>query len=139
MSTLNVANISDDQSTLTGSNTNLDDRLHFNKTVDTKFVTNGCAKAWAANGQDLISNSMNCSSIDDLSTGRLEINYTTSFSSENYGLGTTAQYRRSVYQNSQGAGSIQYFFTDPHASEVTGVDLGNVGNACVWAAHGDLA
>ena len=48
MSTLNVANISDDQSTLTGSNTNPDDKLHFNKTVDTKYVTNGCAKAFGS-------------------------------------------------------------------------------------------
>jgi hypothetical protein len=48
MSTLNVANISDDQSTLTGSGSNLNDKLHFNTTVDTKFVTNGSAKAFGA-------------------------------------------------------------------------------------------
>jgi hypothetical protein len=46
MSTLNVANISDDQSTLTGDSDNLKDNLHDNKTVDTKYVTNGAAKAY---------------------------------------------------------------------------------------------
>jgi hypothetical protein len=46
MSTLNVANISDDQSTLTGDSNNLIDLLHKTTTVDTKFVTNGCAKVF---------------------------------------------------------------------------------------------
>ena len=43
MSTLNVANISDDQSTLSNS-ANPSDALNNTTTVDTKYVTNGCAK-----------------------------------------------------------------------------------------------
>ena len=48
MSTLNVANISDDQSTLTGSSSNPNDKLNLNTTVDTKFVTNGGAKSFGS-------------------------------------------------------------------------------------------
>ena len=88
MSTLNVANISDDQSTLTGSNENPIDSLHSNTTVDTKYVTNGCAKAWVLYDQSsstaTISNSMNLSTITDGAPGRATVNYTSSFSSNKY-------------------------------------------------------
>ena len=95
MSTLNVANISDDQSTLTGSNTNLDDRLHFNKTVDTKFVTNGCAKSWVnfdGTGTVAIRESTNVASLVDEGSGRHRINLTSSMSSSNeYAITATKQ------------------------------------------------
>jgi hypothetical protein len=62
MSTLNVANISDDQSTLSNS-ANSSDVLNNTTTVDTKFVTNGCAKAYvSANSSAVIYSSMNISS-----------------------------------------------------------------------------
>ena len=76
MSTLNVANISDDQSTLTGSNENPIDSLHSNTTVDTKYVTNGCAKAWCnwrTVGGHSIYASLNTSSITDLQVGGVSV------------------------------------------------------------------
>ena len=80
MSTLNVANISDDQSTLTGSNTNPDDRLHFNKTVDTKYVTNGCTKAFGSCRADgsLYTTSgatLNISSTSNTAIGEYQYNF----------------------------------------------------------------
>ena len=86
MSTLNVANISDDQSTLTGDSNNPIDRLHFNKTVDTKFVTNGCAKAWAyfdGRINTSLRNSLNISSLMDHNIGDYELTVTSSFSTSN--------------------------------------------------------
>ena len=83
MSTLNVANISDDQSTLTGSNENPKDKLHFNATIDTKYVTNGCAKAFcrgAANGG--IMNSLNISSLTHNGTGEYDYNITNAYASD---------------------------------------------------------
>ena len=101
-------------------------------------MVNGSAKAWCANSQTAIADSFNCASITDNAAGTLTVSYTNNFGSANYGLGVAAQYRRSVYQNSQAAGSIQFYFTDPNASETAGVDIGNA-NGCVWSAHGDLA
>jgi len=80
MSTLNVANISDDQSTLTGANENPKDRLHFNKTVDTKYVTNGCSKAWVfSNSVAVIQSSLNISSGTDHGTGDYSYSVANSF------------------------------------------------------------
>jgi len=121
MSTLNVSNITDGTTT-----------------VGTGYVVNGSAKAWCANSQTAIADSFNCASITDNAAGTLTVSYTNNFGSANYGLGVATQYRRSVYQNSQAAGSIQFYFTDPNASETAGVDIGNA-NGCVWSAHGDLA
>ena len=101
-------------------------------------AVSGVAAAWCANSQSAIADSFNCASITDNSAGNLTVSYTNNFASANYGLGTTTQYRRSNYQNSQAAGSINFYFTDPNASETNGVDIGNA-NGCVWAAHGDLA
>ena len=84
MSTLNVANISDDQSTLTGANTNPDDRLHFNKTVDTKYVTNGCAKAWSQFTDTSFYSSMNVSSTTNNGTGKNKVNITHNMASRHY-------------------------------------------------------
>ena len=85
MSTLNVANISDDQSTLTGSNDNPIDKLHDNLTVDTKFVTNGCAKAWIyANSSALVYSSLNISSSTYDSTGTETFSFFNDFSDSNY-------------------------------------------------------
>ena len=94
MSTLNVANISDDQSTLTGSNTNPDDKLHFNKTVDTKYVTNGCAKAWASFNQNpnplSIYATFNVSTVEDTATGSATVNFVNSFNGVNQCQGIAA-------------------------------------------------
>ena len=92
MSTLNVANISDDQSTLTGANENPTDRLHFNKTVDTKFVTNGCAKVWAAYAHTTgLNESFNLSTFTDNENGDYSLSLTSSFSNVNYAVGSTSR------------------------------------------------
>ena len=76
MSTLNVANISDDQSTLTGSGQNPTDKLHSNTAVDTKFVTSGCAKAYGTCRAD--------ASMYTNSGATLNISSTASAGSSNY-------------------------------------------------------
>jgi len=101
MSTLNVANISDDQSTLTGANENPNDRLHFNKTVDTKFVTNGSAKAFASiySNSDINVTSLNASSYTNTGTGAGELNFTIAFTQPSFKVGVSSQI------NAAGAGS----------------------------------
>jgi hypothetical protein len=79
MSTLNVANISDDQSTLTNS-ANPKDNLNNTTTVDTKFVTNGCAKVLVfANSSAGIQSSLNLSSSTFHGTGDYSYGITNSF------------------------------------------------------------
>jgi hypothetical protein len=79
MSTLNVANISDDQSTLSNS-ANPSDNLNNTTTVDTKFVTNGCAKAWVRSVWSTgIVESLNCSSMTHPTTGTQVFAITNSF------------------------------------------------------------
>ena len=84
MSTLNVANISDDQSTLSNS-ANPSDVLNNTTTVDTKYVTNGCAKCYAKydGASVLVSNStLNVSSaIDGPTVGMSEVSLTNAMSS----------------------------------------------------------
>ena len=84
MSTLNVANISDDQSTLTNS-TNPSDLLNNTTTVDTKFVTNGGAKAWSCQqGDSNLLSSLNVTSVIGLGSGSHQINITNNFENTNY-------------------------------------------------------
>ena len=104
MSTLNVANISDDQSTLTGANENPDDKLHFNKTVDTKFVTNGCAKVQCNFSDSAISSSLNVSSVDNNSLGNNTVSITSNMSLDRYQLTATG--------GSHGHAIIQTFYDD---------------------------
>ena len=90
MSTLNVANISDDQSTLSNS-ANPSDALNNTTTVDTKFVTNGCAKAWCNFTMSPVSinDSMNTSSTTDPTEGVTDQNFTNHMSNSVY-LTTTS-------------------------------------------------
>ena len=91
MSTLNVANISDDQSTLTGSSQNPIDKLHSNATVDTKFVTNGCAKAYATPSSTgtLDWDTFNVTTATDSGQGDIGVNFNTAMSSANYSVTMT--------------------------------------------------
>ena len=81
MSTLNVANISDDQSTLSNS-ANPSDNLNNTTTVDTKFVTNGSAKAWAVGNaaSTILRNSLNVSIATDVAGGKTTYALTSSMS-----------------------------------------------------------
>ena len=84
MSTLNVANISDDQSTLSNG-ANPSDNLNNTTTVDTKFVTNGCAKAWSSQqGDSTLLDSLNVTSVTNLTTGSNQINITNNLSNTTY-------------------------------------------------------
>ena len=81
MSVLNVANISDDQSTLS-NNDNPEDALNNTTTIDTKFVTNGTVKAWTNfNGADTLTvrGSLNITSVSDIDEGKYSANFTSSF------------------------------------------------------------
>ena len=83
MSTLNVANISDDQSTLSNS-ANPNDALNNTTTVDTKYVTNGCAKVWSQFTDATFLSSMNVSSFTNNGMGSNQVNITHNMSSRHY-------------------------------------------------------
>ena len=88
MSTLNVANISDDQSTLS-NNANPSDNLNNTTTVDTKFVTNGCAKVWANYDSTVsgsIRDSLNVTTITDSGTGNQDIHFTNNMANTAYAV-----------------------------------------------------
>ena len=99
MSTLNVANISDDQSTLSNG-TNSIDNLNNTTTVDTKFVTNGCAKAWFQGDQQIAYISLNISTSTDHGTG----DYSYSLANSLTSIGATVTNAR---RNSNGQLSCQ--------------------------------
>ena len=72
MSTLNVSNITD------GTDT-----------VETGYVVNGSAKAWAnfdGTGTPSFRVSFNCSSLTDVGTGLFDVNFTSSMNSSEYVL-----------------------------------------------------
>ena len=84
MSTIDVANLSDAESTLTNS-ANSSDKLNDTTTVDTKFVTNGCAKAWVYGGTTaVINNSFNISSSTNNSAGSYSYALANGFTDANY-------------------------------------------------------
>ena len=79
MSTIDVANLTDAESTTTNSN-NASDVLNNTTTVDTKYITNGSAKAWVfANSAAAIQSSLNISSSTDHGTGDYSYSVTNSF------------------------------------------------------------
>ena len=82
MSTIDVANLTDAESTTTNS-ANANDALNNTTTVDTKFVTNGCAKVYGTiEGDASISSSLNISSATNVSGGKNDLVITNSFSNE---------------------------------------------------------
>jgi len=103
MSTLNVANISDDQSTLSNS-ANPNDSLNNTTTVDTKFVTNGSAKVQCNFSDSAISSSLNVSSVDNNSLGNNTVSITSNMSLDRYQLTATG--------GSHGHAIIQTFYDD---------------------------
>ena len=137
MSTLNVANISDDQSTLTNS-ANPSDKLNNTTTVDTKFVTNGCAKAWCAwkaVNDKATFGSFNISSLNDIAVGQTTLSLSSAFgardyagSSDNIAQSTAATFRGGLNYYACTASSLEYrcgkessyFDTDYNAVTVQG-------------------
>ena len=101
MSTIDVANLSDAESTTTNSG-NTSDVLNNTTTVDTKFITNGSAKAWVRVNQipttQVIDSSLNISTISDLGTGQTMANLATGMTSSNFPVGSS--------QNSNQGGNL---------------------------------
>jgi hypothetical protein len=141
MSTLNVANISDDKSTLSNS-ANPSDVLNNTTTVDTKFVTNGCAKAYSAfdttSTPISVYSSLNVSTHTDIQIGQTDLNITSIFADSDYvssadclAQSTAATYRGGI--NSFGC-------TTSKVDYRCGRDTGYVDSAYnSIVIHGDLA
>ena len=134
MSTLNVANISDDQSTLSNS-INSSDVLNNTTTVDTKFVTNGSAKAWVTFDQSVspigIYGSLNVSSIEDEGTGSAKINFFSYLNGVNQCLGIASNV-------------VSSNLTYPHPTNMRARTTNNANsvvdtNVVCSTAHGELA
>jgi hypothetical protein len=92
MSTLNVSNITDGTTT-----------------VGTSYVVNGSAKAWVnmVNGRSTlaIGNSLNCSSLTDVTTGMFQGNWASSMSGSDYVSGGTCNNQGYSYSFNTGAGA----------------------------------
>ena len=144
MSTLNVANISDDQSTLTNS-VNPSDKLNNTTTVDTKFVTNGCAKVWvklnqnaAGSGDQIINSSLNVTNLTDAGLGTTEVNLTSAMDADNYpvsGAQSGNQAGNLVTQMSSSSKVYGAFYVNTTAATYIISDC----NTMQLALHGDLA
>ena len=106
MSTIDVANLTDAESTTTNS-ANSSDALNNTTTVDTKYITNGSAKVWSVYTDATFLSSMNVSSITSNGTGSNEVNITNDMLSRNYQVDA-------LTYNSSGNTIVMYFddFTD---------------------------
>ena len=82
MSTIDVANLTDAESTTTNS-ANSSDNLNNTTTLDTKYITNGSAKSWArysANDGITGFETLNVTSFTENATGQYTFAITNSFS-----------------------------------------------------------
>ena len=138
MSTLNVANISDDQSTLSNG-TNSSDVLNNTTTVDTKFVTNGCAKAWVFNYSGSgIQGSQNISSHTYHGTGDYSWGLTNAFVSN-------LQYVQSSVSHTSANNRTHNRNNVRCSDSILATEVGNYGtssavdSAVNLTAHGELA
>ena len=141
MSTLNVANISDDQSTLSNS-ANPSDALNNTTTVDTKFVTNGCAKAWVnykGSVSSDVRNSLNVSSNSEAANGKSSFGLSVSMS------GDQTQFSISCSLMNTDLDRIVVADSAITTSSVIGTLRGDPSDARLvsgplcWSIHGDLA
>ena len=136
MSTLNVANISDDQSTLSNGD-NSSDNLNNTTTVDTKYITNGCAKAWArySSSEGVTGfETLNVTSFTENATGQYTFAITNSFSGGLYCASATPHNgsNRTSTTSAQLVNSIQV-----RTFEANSALAANCGGS--FSAHGDLA
>ena len=106
MSTIDVANLTDAESTTTNSGNSID-VLNNTTTVDTKYITNGSAKVWSVYTDATFLSSMNVSSITNNGTGSNEVNIANDMSSRHYKVDA-------LTSNSSGNTIVMYFddFTD---------------------------
>jgi hypothetical protein len=138
MSTLNVANISDDQSTLSNS-ANPSDNLNNTGTVDTKYVTNGCAKVLVyANSSADIQSSLNLSSSTFHATGDYTYAVTNAFATVNdvvvvATIRTNSTVARIAHQNADRGTSSSVAITSKTDSAAA------ANHTHCASAHGELA
>ena len=134
MSTLNVANISDDQSTLTNG-AKPDDVLNDTKVVDTKYITNGCAKVWSSQqGDGTALSSLNVTSVTNLGPSSNQVNIANDLTSGSYPVVATG--------TTQSKGTIAMFQTILAGSFLVNTRNGDgstVSAATRTACFGDLA
>ena len=117
------------------------------KSLDTDYVVNGSAKAWAeiAIGGASLPNSFNFSSIDDDGTGEYGLNYTNAMASANYSANMTVTYN---HISSSSAASL--IFVESKATSSLETDSGYTSSGGLFVSndietnvsatvHGDLA
>ena len=116
-------------------------------TVDTQFVVNGSAKAWAeiAAGGASLSDSFNFSSIDDDGTGEYGLNFTNAMSNANYSANLTLS-----VNHGSGSSSIRYVCIEGKTTSSVEIDSAYASGSAVFTSydlelnanalvHGDLA
>ena len=117
------------------------------KSVDTDYVVNGSAKAWAhiALGGASLPDSFNFSSIDDDGTGEYGLNYTNAMGSVNYPANATV-----TYNHISAASATSLIFVESKATSSVEIDSGYVNSSGLYISndietntsvviHGDLA
>ncbi len=134
MSTIDVANLTDAESTTTNS-ANSSDALNNTTTLDTKYITNGAAKVWSSQqGDGTLLDSLNVTSVTNLTTGSNQINITNNLSNTTYvvvATGTT---------NSNGTiPMFQTILADSFKINTRNSDGSIVSAATRSACFGDLA
>ena len=110
--------------------------------LDTSYVVNGSAKAWASMtgaGTASVNQSFNNSSITDNGTGDYTLTNTNAFNYADYATGCGSQWRRSLYTAAQTTSTINFYTTQPDASETSLSDSGSTGFSVTFTGFGDLA
>ena len=113
-----------------------------NNSVAMQYVANGSAKAWASMtgaGTASVNQSLNNSSITDNGTGDYTLTNTNAFNYADYATGCGSQWRRSLYTAAQTTSTINFYTTQPDASETTLADSGSTGFSVTFTGFGDLA
>ena len=113
-----------------------------NNSVGMSYVANGSAKAWASMtgaGTASVNQSLNNSSITDNGTGDYTLTNTNAFNYADYATGCGSQWRRSLYTAAQTTSTINFYTTQPDASETTLADSGSTGFSVTFTGFGDLA
>jgi len=113
-----------------------------NNSVGMSYVANGSAKAWASMtgaGTASVNQSLNNSSITDNGTGDYTLTNTNAFNYAAYATGCGSQWRRSLYTAAQTTSTINFYTTQPDASETTLADSGSTGFSVTFTGFGDLA
>ena len=108
-------------------------------TGKTTNLQQGLAKCWTRTSGDGTSllDSLNCSSIDDRSTGQVDVNFTTSMASVNFYISLTIQ---------QESGGLNFILSSTNATTTAQFAFGTTNTSVAYqdhamgsSVHGDLA